>query len=79
MVSFTPGHATPKENGRLPDAQVGGWASETVWILYEEKNLLSLLGIEKRFLGRSAHVPKTVSYTIKVRGIAPCILKFDAR
>jgi len=39
------------------DCLVAGWAPERVWMLWGGGNLLILLGVEPRFLGRPAGSP----------------------
>jgi hypothetical protein len=46
MVSFTPGHFTPKKKPLVPFRWKAEWAPQLVWMLGEEQNLFLVLAIE---------------------------------
>jgi hypothetical protein len=44
VLHITPGHFTPREGARMP-IERGGWALERVWMFFERRKFLNLIGI----------------------------------
>jgi hypothetical protein len=46
MVSFTPGHFTPKKKPQVPFKWKAEWDPKLVWMLGQEQNLFLLIANE---------------------------------